>query len=110
VAETATNGSAPAPLTIALIINAYAFWVGPGLILAAHGATELHEDIAPDLVHLVGNLARSAEISTPRVFVSENPLPNAFAIGRDRGNAAIVLTTQLLEILTEEELAGLLAC
>jgi heat shock protein HtpX len=96
-------------LALALIVNAYAYWQGPGLILAAHGAAEINRATAPNLVDLVRALAHSAGIPAPRIFVSENPQPNAFAIGRGRADAAIILTSQLLEILTEEELAGVLS-
>jgi len=57
-------------LAVALIVNAYAYWQGPRLILAAHGAAEIDRATAPDLIDLVCDLAHSAGIAAPRIFVS----------------------------------------
>jgi heat shock protein HtpX len=74
-----------------------------------HGAHEVDERTAPDLYRLVRDLAARAALPMPRVYLMENPQPNAFATGRNPENAAVAVTTGLLESLSREEVAGVLA-
>jgi len=69
----------------------------------------VNERSAPDLYALVRQLAAAAQIPMPRVFVMENPQPNAFATGRNPEHAAVAVTTGLLNTVNGEELAGVLA-
>ena len=64
---------------------------------------------APDLVHLVAELAGRAGLPMPRVFVIDEAQPNAFATGRNPQNAAVAVTTGLMQSLSREELAGVIA-
>ena len=64
---------------------------------------------APDLVHLVAELAGRAGLPMPRVFVMDEAQPNAFATGRNPQNAAVAVTTGLMQQLSREELAGVIA-
>ena len=64
---------------------------------------------APDLVHLVAELAGRAGLPMPRVFVMDEAQPNAFATGRNPQNAAVAVTTGLMQSLSREELAGVIA-
>jgi heat shock protein HtpX len=64
---------------------------------------------APDLVGLVGELASRAGLPMPRVYIMDNPQPNAFATGRNPEHAAVAVTTGLLDMLTRDEIAGVLA-
>ena len=66
-------------------------------------------DSAPDLVHLVAELAGRAGLPMPRVFVMDEAQPNAFATGRNPQNAAVAVTTGLMQSLSREELAGVIA-
>src|SRR6185295_18619679 len=70
---------------------------------------EVDETTAPDLVRLVRDLARNAGLPMPRVYLMDNPQPNAFATGRNPENAAVAVTTGLLEHLSREEIAGVVA-
>src|SRR6266516_4280732 len=70
---------------------------------------EVDESTAPDLVHLVQDLARSAGLPMPRVYLMDNPQPNAFATGRNPEHAAVAVTTGLLQMLSREEVAGVIA-
>ncbi|MEX2649864.1 MAG: zinc metalloprotease HtpX [Alphaproteobacteria bacterium] len=100
-------------MTIALVLaigtNAFAYWNSDRMVLALYRARPVTHAEAPDLVGLVEQLAERAEIPVPKVYVVENPQPNAFATGRDPANAAVAVTTGLLQALDAEELAGVLA-
>ncbi len=89
--------------------NLFAYWNSDKLVLRMYSAREVDEQSAPELVHLVRRLAENAGIPMPKVYIAENPQPNAFATGRDPQHAAVCVTTGLLERLSEEELAGVIA-
>jgi heat shock protein HtpX len=96
-------------LLFAIGTNLYAYWNSDRMALAAVDAREVDYPTAPDLVRLVGNLSGRAGLPMPRVFLVDSPQPNAFATGRDPAHAAVVVNTGLIQMLTREELAGVLA-
>ncbi|AWM85591.1 zinc metalloprotease HtpX [Microvirga sp. 17 mud 1-3] len=96
-------------LGLAVATNLYAYWNSDRLALSAHHAVEVDERTAPDLVRMVRELAQRAELPMPRVYVTENPQPNAFATGRNPENAAVAATTGLLSMLSPNEVAGVIA-
>jgi len=102
-------GGATIALVIAAAMNLFAYWNSDRMVLSMHGAHEVDARSAPDLVRLVGDLAGRAGLPMPRVFVMDNPQPNAFATGRNPQNAAVAVTTGLMGSLTREELAGVIA-
>lgn len=77
--------------------------------LAAYQAQPLVREQAPELFDLVSRLSDRAEIPMPTVFLVPTKSPNAFATGRDPNHAAVAVTQGILELLSEEELAGVLA-
>jgi heat shock protein HtpX len=79
------------------------------MVLSMYGAREVDERAAPELYGLVRQLATAAGLPMPRVFIMDNPQPNAFATGRNPEHAAVAVTTGLLQRLNHEELAGVLA-
>ena len=93
----------------ALGTNLFAYWNSDKAVLAMYGAQEVDENTAPDLVHLVRVLSENAGLPMPRVYIAENPQPNAFATGRSPEHAAVCATTGILRKLNQEELAGVLA-
>ena len=93
----------------ALGTNLFAYWNADKMVLSMYGAREVSETEAPDLVHLVRRLSENANLPMPRVFIVDNPQPNAFATGRNPEHAAVAATTGLLNRLSPEELAGVLA-
>jgi heat shock protein HtpX len=99
--------------TIALVVaagmNLFAYWNSDRMVLSMHGAQEVDARSAPDLVNMVAQLARNAELPMPRVFVMHEDQPNAFATGRNPQNAAVAVTTGLMNQLSREELAGVIA-
>jgi heat shock protein HtpX len=96
-------------LIVAAAMNLASYWNADKLVLAMHDAHEVDERTAPDLVRLVRELAQRAGLPMPRVYVMDNPQPNAFATGRNPEHAAVAATTGLLQMLSREEIAGVLA-
>ncbi|HUO91849.1 MAG TPA: zinc metalloprotease HtpX [Rhizomicrobium sp.] len=89
--------------------NLFAYWNSDKMVLSMYGAREQNETTAPELVHLVRQLATRAGLPMPKVFIVDNPQPNAFATGRSPEHAAVCVTTGLLNRVDNEELAGVLA-
>jgi len=79
------------------------------MVLSTYGAQEVDRNSGPELFALVAELAARAGLPMPRVFVMDNPQPNAFATGRNPQNAAVAVTTGLIQSLSREELAGVIA-
>ena len=99
--------------TIALLVaaatNLFAYWNSDRMVLSMYGAQEVDARSAPDLYNLVATLAARAALPMPRVFLMDNPQPNAFATGRNPENAAVAVTTGLMQSLSREELSGVIA-
>ncbi|HEX4295491.1 MAG TPA: zinc metalloprotease HtpX [Rhizomicrobium sp.] len=89
--------------------NLWAYWNSDKALLSMYGAREVNEATAPDLVHLVRQLSGQAGLPMPKVYIVENPQPNAFATGRNPEHAAVCVTSGLLQSVDNEELAGVLA-
>src|SRR3569832_700077 len=96
-------------LVIAAGMNLFAYWNSDRMVLSMYGAHEVDRNYASDLVHLVAELAGRAILPKPRVFVIEVAQPNAFATGRNPQNAAVAVSTGLMQQLSREELAGVIA-
>src|SRR5882757_435253 len=93
----------------ALATNLFAYWNSDKVLLSMYGARQVDASSAPDLYHLVERLAAQAQLPMPKVFITENPQPNAFATGRNPEHSALCVTTGLLDQVNQEELAGVLA-
>jgi heat shock protein HtpX len=96
-------------LFLAAAMNLFTYWNADELVLSMHGAQEVDERTAPEFVHVVAELASRAGLPMPRVYVMDNPQPNAFATGRDPAHAAVAATTGLLNMLSREEVAGVIS-
>jgi heat shock protein HtpX len=94
---------------IAAGLNLFAYWNSDKMLLRMYGARQVDGASAPDLYHIVEGLAAKAHLPMPKVFISENPQPNAFATGRNPEHAAVCVTSGLLAKVNDEELAGVLA-
>src|SRR5256885_15744363 len=94
---------------MALAMNLFAYWNSDKVLLSMYGARQVDASSAPDLYRLVERLAAQAKLPMPKVYITENPQPNAFATGRDPDHAAVCVTTGLLGQVSQEELAGVLA-
>jgi heat shock protein HtpX len=94
---------------VAAGMNLFSYWNADKLVLSMHRARQVDADAAPQLVGIVRDLAKRADLPMPRVYVMDNPQPNAFATGRNPENSAVAATTGLLATLTREEVAGVIA-
>ena len=93
----------------AVIMNFASYWFSDKIALAMNGAKEVSPAEAPELHSIVEEIATYARLPKPRVYIVDNPSPNAFATGRDPAHAAVAVTTGIMRILTRQELIGVLA-
>ncbi|HYH71332.1 MAG TPA: zinc metalloprotease HtpX [Methyloceanibacter sp.] len=94
---------------VAAAMNLFAYWNSDKMVLRMYGAREVDARSAPELYDMVSQLARAADLPMPKVYIMENPQPNAFATGRNPANAAVAVTTGLMQTLDREELGGVIA-
>lgn len=94
---------------VALSMNFFSYWNSDRMVLATQGAQEVDAQSAPELFGIVQHLATRAQLPMPRVYIVHTDQPNAFATGRDPQHAAVAATTGLLNMMSQEEVAGVLA-
>ncbi|MEH6721464.1 MAG: zinc metalloprotease HtpX [Aurantimonas endophytica] len=94
---------------VAAGMNLFSYWNSDKMVLRMHHAREVDARTAPELYRIVEGLSANAGLPMPKVYVIQNPQPNAFATGRNPENAAVAATTGLLERLTPEEVAAVMA-
>lgn len=93
----------------ALIYTLIMYFSGGKLSLAVNNAQEIQKSDNPRLWRIVENLAITEGLPMPRVYIMDDPAPNAFATGRDPKHAAVCATTGILEIMDDTELEGVFA-
>lgn len=96
-------------LLIACAMNLFAYWNSDKIVLRIYKAREISPQDQPGLHRMIQVLAERAEIPMPKAYIIQNPQPNAFATGRNPENGAVAVTTGLMQILNERELAGVIA-
>lgn len=94
---------------LALVMNIVSLWNSDKIVLRMFGAKEVDERSAPQYYAMVRELAQRAELPMPRVYIIDNPQPNAFATGRSPSRSAVAASTGLLDVLSPEEVAGVMA-
>lgn len=94
---------------IAIAMNAFSYWNSDKMVLKMHNAVQVNEKNAPEYYGMVRDLAANAGLPMPAVYIIKQDQPNAFATGRNPENAAVAATTGLLDQLTPEEVAGVMA-
>lgn len=94
---------------VAAGMNFFSYWNSDRMVLSAYHAQEVDESSASEFYRMVRDLSTNAGLPMPRVYVFDNPQPNAFATGRNPQNAAVAASTGLLQRLTPEEVAGVMA-
>lgn len=101
------SGGATIALVIAGAMNVFAYWNSDKLVLRMHKAQE----VGPEhpLHALVVPLAARAGLPMPKVYIVDQPQPNAFATGRNPDNAAVAATSGLMAMLSRDEIAGVMA-
>lgn len=92
-----------------LFIDLTIYYFSPHFIINAAGGKILERNTAPELFHIVEGLAQQAQIPTPQVFMTPDPQPNIFTVGRNTHAATILVTRGLIEVLNPEELRAVVA-
>ena len=96
-------------LGFAVALNFFSYWFSDKLALRMTGAHEVSPEDAPDLHMIVDDQVMRAQIPKPKVYIIQNDSPNAFATGRSPKKASIAATTGIIQLLTREELGGVIA-
>lgn len=98
---------------IAAAMNVFSYWNADKIVLRMQGAKEVDKHDRSPVIRTFANdtlaLAQSAGMPEPKIYIIDSPQPNAFATGRNPKNAAVAATTGLLNVLTREEAAGVMA-
>lgn len=90
-------------------MNFFSYWFSDKIVLRMYGAQPIEEQDNPRFYGIVRQLSERAALPMPKVYVIHDDSPNAFATGRDPEHAAVAATTGILRLLTDEELAGVMA-
>ena len=93
----------------AVVMNITSYWYSDKIALAMNHAKEIKEQDNQELWHIVENLSITAGLPMPRLYIIDDPSPNAFATGRDKEHAVVAVTTGLLQILEKNEIEGVIA-
>jgi heat shock protein HtpX len=96
-------------LIFAVIMNMGSYWFSDKIVLKMTKSQPVTEEQAPWLYRIVRELCAKAEMPMPKLYLMPARQPNAFATGRDPEHAAVAVTEGILDVLDEEELAGVLA-
>ena len=96
-------------IVFALVMNIASYWYSDKISLAMAGAKPANRDDNLDLFRIVENLAITAGLPMPALYIINDPAPNAFATGRDKNHAAVAVTSGLLGIMNKNELEGVIA-
>ncbi|GAA0298273.1 zinc metalloprotease HtpX [Rhodovulum strictum] len=103
------SGGATIALVVAALMNVFTWWNSDKMVLRMHNAQPVGPNDRSGLSQMVADLARNANMPVPAVYLIDTPQPNAFATGRNPENAAVAVTTGLMQTLSREELAGVVA-
>src|SRR5690349_19157411 len=96
-------------LIFSLGMNAFSYWNSDKMVLRMHGAQQVDRATAPEFYDMIQRLSQNAGLPMPKVYIMDNPQPNAFATGRNPENAAVAATSGLLSSLNYDEIEGVMA-
>lgn len=96
-------------LIFAIVMNFGAYWFSDKIVLAMYRAKEVKESEEPELYKIVAEVAHLAKIPMPKVCVINAPFANAMATGRNVKHAAVAVTRGIIDLLTKDELKGVIA-
>ncbi len=96
-------------LVVAIAMNAFTYWNADKMVLRMNGARQVSESESPAFFRMIAKLAANANLPMPKVYIIDQPQPNAFATGRNPQNAAVAATTGLLRQLSLDEIEGVMA-
>jgi heat shock protein HtpX len=103
------RGGLEMAFVFAIGMNFFSYWFSDKMVLRAYRAQPLDPSNAPELYSIVNELAQSAGIPTPRLYMIDTDTPNAFATGRNPNHAAVAVTRGIMRICNRDELKGVLA-
>lgn len=96
-------------VAFALIMNIASYWYSDKIVLRMTGARQIQKEDHPELFNIVENLSITTGLPMPKVYIVDDPSPNAFATGRNPDHAVVAATTGLLQLLDRSELEGVMA-
>lgn len=96
-------------IIFSIVMNIFSYWYSDKIALRMAGASEINRSQYPEFWNSAENLAITAGLPMPRLYVINDPIPNAFATGRNKNHSAIAATTGLLSMLSKNELEGVIA-
>src|SRR3989338_1551528 len=94
---------------LSILMSVFSYWFSHKIVIAATGAKLLPDSAAPEVHNIIENLAITAGLPKPKVYIVDSPQPNAFATGRNPENAVVAVTSGILEKMNRTELEGVLA-
>ena len=103
------RGGMQTALMFAILMNGFSYWFSDKIALSMTRSQPVSRQEHPELYAMVEKLSERAGLPVPRVYISDSYQPNAFATGRNPQNAAVSVTTGLLQLLNREELEGVIA-
>jgi heat shock protein HtpX len=96
-------------LAIAVLMNGISYFFSDKIALASSGAKPVTREQVPRLYAVMERLAAKANLPVPKLYVIPEPAPNAFATGRNPHHASVAVTEGLLQLMTDDELEGVIA-
>lgn len=96
-------------LVFAIVMNVGSYWFSDKIVLSMSGAKPVTPQEAPQLYEMTERLCRRAQLPMPKLYVIDDPQPNAFATGRNPANAAVAVNSGLLQLLDNQEVEGVVA-
>ncbi len=96
-------------LIMAFAMNFLSYWFSDKIVLSMYRAKEVSKSQQPELHKIVDRVAKEADMPKPKVYFVDTEVPNAFATGRSPKHAAVAVTRGIMNIMTEDELEGVLA-
>mgnify|MGYP001591214258 CR=1 FL=1 len=92
-----------------VVMNVLSYWYSDKIVLKMAGARPVAREENRELYNIVENLSITSGLPMPKLFIIDDPAPNAFATGRDKEHAVVAVTSGILSILDKNELEGVLA-
>ena len=94
---------------LAMVMNFGSYWFSDKIVLKMTGAQPVDPSQAPDLYRMTEDLVQRANLPMPKLYIIDDPSPNAFATGRSPNHAAVAVNTGLLSLLNKSEIQGVIA-
>src|SRR3989344_5634709 len=88
---------------LSILMSAFSYWQSDKIVIATTGAKPLPKESAPEVHNIIENLAITAGISKPRIYIVDTPQPNAFATGRNPEHAIVAVTSGILQVMNKTE-------